>query len=221
MDFEKARFNMVEQQIRPWDVLNDDVLAVLSEVPREQFTPVQYKDIAYSDTRIPVGHFEDQALSMMKPNLDGRILQSMAINKDDLVLEIGTGTGYLTACLAKLARFVDSVEINPELMVQAEKNLAALAITNINLNTGDAARGWEQKSCYDVIIISASMPEIPAVYKKLLRVGGRMFVVTGEPPVMTAWRTTRSANDQWDDEALFETCIEPLIHAGKTAEFIF
>ncbi|HHO58987.1 MAG TPA: protein-L-isoaspartate O-methyltransferase [Thiotrichales bacterium] len=221
MDFEKARFNMVEQQIRPWDVLNDDVLAVLGEIPRENFTPEQYKNIAYSDTRIPVGTFEDQPIRMMQPNIDGRILQSMAINKDDLVLEIGTGTGYLTACLAKLARHVDSVDINPELTAQAEKNLDALGITNVNLSTGDAAKGWRQKAYYDVIIINGSLPAVPASYKKMLTTGGRLFVVTGEAPVMTAYKVTRTGKDKWTVEALFETCIDPLIHAKKAESFSF
>ncbi len=221
MDFEKARFNMVEQQIRPWNVFNTDVLTVLGEIPREKFTPGQYKNIAYTDTRIPVGSFEDQSLSMMQPNLNGRILENLAITKDDLVLEIGTGTGYLTACLAKLARFVDSVDISAELVTQAEKNLSALGISNINLSTGDASKGWDQKHCYDAIVLCGSMPAIPDAYKKLLRIGGRMFVVTGEAPAMTASLVTRSANDKWDTTALFETCITPLIHTQKAEAFVF
>jgi len=221
MDFEKARFNMVKQQIRPWDVLDDRVLAVLAEIPREQFSPPQYKNMAYTDTRIPLGRFEDHELSMMQPNINGRILQEMHIYKDDLVLEIGTGTGYLTACLARLARFVDSVEINPTLTAEAEKNLAALAITNTNLSTGDASRGWDQKPYYDVIILNGSMPAIPESYKQMLRVGGRMFVVTGDAPVMTAYRVTRTAKNKWAAQALFETCIDRLIHTDKAAEFDF
>ncbi len=221
MDFEKARFNMVEQQIRPWNVLNSDVLTVLGEIPRENFTPEKYRNLAYTDTRIPVGDFEDQHLSMMQPNLNGRILQNLNLSKDDLVLEIGTGTGYLTACLAKLARFVDSVDINPELVMQAQKNLSTLGISNVNLSTGDAARGWEQKHCYNVIVICGSMPVIPDEYKKLLTTDGRMFVVTGEAPAMTATLVTRIASNQWHTEALFETCIAPLIHTQKAATFVF
>ncbi len=221
MDFEKARFNMVEQQIRPWDVLDADVLAVLNEIPREIFTPEQYKNIAYTDTRIPVGSFEDQTCSMAHPNFDGRILQAMGLSKDDLVLEIGTGTGYLTACLAKLARHVDSVDINPELTEIAEKNLAELGIDNVNLSTGDAAKGWDQKSCYDVIVIAGSMPTIPVSYKKLLTTGGRLFIVTGDAPAMTAQKVTRLSKDQWQTEALFETCIDPLFHSKKPESFVF
>ena len=221
MDFEKARFNMVEQQVRPWDVLSTDVLAVLSETPREAFAPEQYKNIAYTDTRIPVSHFEDHTCSMAQPILDGRIMQEMHITDDDLVLEIGTGTGYLTACMAKLARHVDSVDINPELTDIAEKNLAELGINNINLSTGDGAKGWDQKAYYDVIVLSGSLPDIPNNYKELLSIGGRLFVVTGDAPAMTAYRVTRTAKDSWDIEALFETCIDPLFHSKQAEEFVF
>ena len=221
MDFEKARFNMVEQQVRPWDVLSTDVLAVLSETPREAFAPEKYKNIAYTDTRIPVSHFEDHTCSMAHPILDGRIMQEMMITEDDLVLEIGTGTGYLTACMAKLARHVDSVDINPELTEIAEKNLAEQGINNINLSTGDGAKSWDQKAYYDVIVLSGSLPEIPDSYKEQLTIGGRLFVVTGDAPAMTAYRVTRTAKDSWDTEALFETCIDPLFHSKKTEKFVF
>ena len=221
MDFAKARYNMVKQQIRPWDVLDDDVLAVLGEIPREQFTPEAYRNIAYSDTRIPLGRYEDHTLTMMQPNIEGRILQAMCIGKDDLVLEIGTGSGYLTACMAKLARFVDSVDINPEMTTLAEKNLAKLGITNVNLSTGDASRGWDQKPYYDVIVLNGSLPEIPESYKRQLRVGGRMFVVVGEAPVMHACKVIRTDKHKWDVEKLFETCIDRLIHGDKPKGFVF
>ncbi len=221
MDFEKARFNMVEQQIRPWDVLDPEVLSVLNEIPRELFAPEQYKNIAYTDTRIPVGQFEEQTCSMAHPNFHGRILQAMAISKDDLVLEIGTGTGYLTACMAKLARHVDSVDINPALTEIAEKNLSELGIHNVNLSTGDAAKGWDQKTSYDVIVLCGSVPAVPLNYKKLLTIGGRLFVVTGDAPAMTAQKVTRTAKNKWESEALFETCIDPLFHSKKPETFVF
>ncbi len=211
MDFEKARFNMVEQQVRPWDVLDPRVLAVISEIPREQFTPNEYKNLAYVDTRIPLGQYEDHVCNMSKPIIEGRILQEMNICEDDLILEIGTGSGYLTACLAKLGRHVDSVDINEDLTAMAEKNLNALGINNVNLVSGDASEGWQQKTSYDVIIISAAMKSIPDSYKKLLTTGGRMFVVVGEAPVMTAHRITRTGKNEWQDETLFETSIEPII----------
>jgi protein-L-isoaspartate(D-aspartate) O-methyltransferase len=220
MDFEKARFNMVEQQVRPWDVLNPRVLAVISEIPREQFVPDEYKNLAYVDTRIPLGMYEDQPCTMANPTIDGRILQEMDIQDEDLILEIGTGSGYLTACLAKLGRHVDSVDINEDMTAMAEKNLQALNINNVNLVTGDASKTWEQKHNYDVIVISAAMKRIPQSYRKLLKNGGRMFVVTGKAPAMTAHRVTRIGKNEWTTEDLFETSIEPMIEPVEH-KFIF
>ena len=215
MDFVKARFNMVEQQVRPWDVLDTRVLDVINEVPRENFAPDQYKNLAYADTRIPLGNFNDSPCTMANPIIDGRILQEMNIQEDDLILEIGTGSGYLTACLAKLGRHVDTVDINEELTAQAEKNLQALSINNVNLTTGDASKSWNQKRNYDVIVISAAMKTIPDSYKKLLKLNGRMFIVTGEAPAMTAYRVTRTKENNWTVEELFETNIEKIIQPVK------
>jgi len=220
MDFEKARFNMVEQQIRPWDVLNPRVLEVISEIPRENFTPEAYKTLAYVDTRIPLGSYEDHPCTMANPNLAGRILQALDVQEDELVLEIGTGSGYLTACLARMGRHVDSVDINEKLTAMAEKNLESLHIENINLVTGDASKTWEQKRFYNAIAITAAMKTIPSSYKNLLTIGGRMFVVTGEAPAMTAHLVTRTDKDKWTVEDLFETNIEPMIEPVKP-EFIF
>ena len=215
MDFEKARFNMVEQQVRPWNVLNPRVLDVIGEIPRENFAPEEYKNLAYVDTRIPLGKFENHPCDMANPVLDGRILQEMDILDNDLVLEIGTGSGYLTACMAKLGDHVDTVDINEEMTAIAKKNLQSLAINNVNFSTGDASKTWHQKRNYDVIVISAAMKEIPASYKNLLKVGGRMFVVTGAAPAMTAHRVTRTEQDEWTVEDLFETSIEPMIETVK------
>ncbi len=206
---------MVEQQVRPWDVLNPRVLEVISEIPRENFTPDEYKNLAYVDTRIPLGSYQDQPCEMAKPIIDGRILQELDIQDEDLILEIGTGSGYLTACLAKLGRHVDSVDINEDMTAMAEKNLQALAINNVNLSTGDASKTWEQKRNYDVIAITAAMKTIPNSYKKLLKIGGRMFVVVGDAPAMTAYRVTRTDTNNWTVEELFETSIEPMIQAVK------
>ncbi len=220
MDFEKARFNMVEQQVRPWDVLNPRVLDVISEIPRENFAPDEYKNLAYVDTRIPLGSYENRPCTMANPVIDGRILQELDIQDDDLILEIGTGSGYLTACLAKLGRHVDTVDINEELTAMAEKNLQTLGINNVNLTTGDASKTWEQKRNYDVIVISAAMKSIPDSYKKLLKPDGKMFVVTGEAPVMTAHLVTRTDENKWTVDDLFETSIEPMIQPVKQ-KFIF
>lgn len=215
MDFEKARFNMVEQQVRPWDVLNPRVLAVISEIPRENFAPDEYKNLAYVDTRIPLGSFEDHPCDMPNPVIQGRILQELDVQDDDVILEIGTGSGYLTACLAKLGRHVDSVDINEALTAMAEKNLQSLNINNIILSTGDAAKGWSQKQNYDVIAITAAMKSIPDSYKNMLRIGGRLFVVTGEAPAMTAQLVTRTDQNKWTVKDLFETNIEPMIQPVK------
>ncbi|MBL4712920.1 MAG: protein-L-isoaspartate O-methyltransferase [Gammaproteobacteria bacterium] len=217
MDFEKARFNMVEQQIRPWNVLNPRVLDVISEVPREIFAPEQYKNLAYVDTRIPLGSFENTPCTMANPIIEGRILQEMDIQPDDLILEIGTGSGYLTACLAKLGRHVDSVDINNDLTTAAQKHLQTLNINNVNLATGDASKTWQQKRNYDVIVISAAMKTIPDSYKNLLKTNGRLFIVAGDAPVMTAYRVTRTDQKNWDTEELFETCIEPMIQTVEPA----
>ena len=212
---------MVEQQVRPWDVLDNRVLEVISEVPREAFTPDAYKKLAYADTSIPLGQYEGANCCMLHPILDGRLIQSLNITDDDIVLEVGTGSGYLTACLAKLARHVDSVDINPEMTALAEKNLAAFDLQNINLSTGDAAKGWDQKRFYDVIAITGSMPDVPESYKKSLKQGGRLFVVTGEAPAMTATLITRIGKNEWTTEDLFETSIERLINASEAEAFVF
>jgi protein-L-isoaspartate(D-aspartate) O-methyltransferase len=221
MDFNKARFNMVEQQVRPWDVLDPRVLNVIGNIPREQFVPEQSRNLAYADTRIPIGHYEGRTSHMLNPVIEGRLLQSLAIGEDDTVLQIGTGTGYVTACLATLARHVDSVDINPDMTALAEKNLARSEIANVTLSTGDGSTRWEQKQFYDCIAIMGSLPAIPDFYKKALKEGGRMFVVIGDAPVMKALLVTRISKNEWTMDELFETCIDPLINAEKPAQFVF
>ncbi len=217
MDFEKARYFMVEQQVRPWDVLDPRVLEVLGEVPREKFTPPEYQGLAYADTRIPLADGGE----MLNPNIEGRILQHLNLSDDDVVLEIGTGSGYLTACLAKLARHVDSVDISEQRCEEAEQRLQELGINNVAIREGDASRSWHQKRYYDAIVICGSLPQIPEFYKQLLRQGGRLFVVTGEPPVMTAHLVTRTDDNAWLVEDLFETCIDRLNGKADAEEFCF
>ena len=222
MDYNQARFNMVEQQVRPWDVLDPRVLNVISNIPRELFVPVESKQLAYADTAIPIGEYEGRTSHMLNPVVEGRLLQSLAITEDDTVLQIGPGTGYITACLDTLARHVDSVDINPEMTALAEKNLALFEITNITLSTGDGSSQWEQKPFYDCIAIMGSMPEVPEYYKKTLKEdGGRMFIVVGDAPVMKALLVTRIGKNEWTLDELFETCIDPLINAERPAEFVF
>ncbi len=220
MDFEKARFNMVEQQVRPWDVLDSRVLEVLNTIPREDFMPEQYKNLAYVDTRIPLTD-DEKGTCTLNPNIEGRILQHLNVGEDDVVLEIGVGTGYLSACLASLARHVDSVEIDEDLCEQAEKNLAKHNIDNVTITVGDAAKGWQQKQFYDAIAITGSMPAIPDAYKKLLKIGGRLFVVTGQAPAMTAHLVTRTEKNKWTTKELFETSIDSLCGAEKAQSFEF
>jgi protein-L-isoaspartate(D-aspartate) O-methyltransferase len=221
MDFNQARFNMVEQQVRPWDVLDPRVLNVIGNIPREQFVPEVSRNLAYADTRIPIGEFQGRTSHMLNPVIEGRMLQSLQITEDDIILQIGTGTGYITACLATLGRHVDSVDINPELTALAEQNLARFEITNVNLSTGDGSQKWEQKQYYDCIAIMGSMPDVPEFYKKALKEGGRMFVVVGEAPVMKALLVTRIGKNEWTLDELFETSIDPLINAEKPEAFEF
>lgn len=222
MDYNQARFNMVEQQVRPWDVLDARVLNVISNIPRELFVPEDCKQLAYADMRIPIGEYEGRTSHMLNPVVEGRLLQSLAITEDDTVLQIGTGTGYVTACLATLARHVDSVDINPDMTTLAEKNLARFELANVTLSSGDGSSKWEQKPFYDCIAIMGSMPDVPEYYKKILKEnGGRMFVITGDAPVMKALLVTRIGKNEWTLDELFETSIDPLINAERPAEFVF
>jgi len=217
MNFEQARFNMVEQQVRPWDVLDADVLTVMSEVPRENFVPVAYKNTAYTDYAVPIGNNQE----MLKPVLVGRLLQALHLQSDEIVLEIGTGTGYLTACLAKLASYIYSVDINADFMPEAQKNLTSLGIDNVTLQTGDAAKGWAERPQYDAIVITGSMPEVPQAYKDSLEIGGRLFVVCGQSPAMHAKLITRVSNSHWSEENILETDLPALENSQPEPEFSF
>lgn len=217
MNYEEARFNMVEQQVRPWDVLDPQVLDVMASVPRENFVPEQYKNLAYSDCGVPIGNQQE----MMKPVLVGRMLQALNIKDDEVVLEVGTGTGYLTACLAKLGSYVYSVDINEDFMPQAQRNLSSLAIDNVTLQTGDASKGWAERPSYDVIVITGSMPEVPETYKQSLEVGGRLFVVVGDAPAMRAMLITRVTDDIWSEETFIETELPALTNSSKAPVFEF
>ncbi|HEY3488038.1 MAG TPA: protein-L-isoaspartate O-methyltransferase [Gammaproteobacteria bacterium] len=219
MNYEQARFNMVEQQIRPWEVLDQRVLDVITQTPREDFVPAGYRELAFADTNIPLGHGQ----VMMIPSVEGRMLQALAVKPTDTVLEIGTGSGYTTACLAKLAQHVDSVDIFPEFIEAARKKLAAHGLNNIALNSGDAANGWQGRQNYDVITLTGSVPVIPEFYKKALTLNGRLFVIVGDTalPIMSAWLVTRAGENQWVQESLFETSIPPLSNVKKPRAFAF
>jgi len=215
MNFEQARFNMIEQQIRPWEVLDPRVLEVLATVPREDFVPERYRKLAFSDLALPIGHGQ----AMMPPALEGRLLQAVAPQPTDHVLEIGTGSGFLTACLARLAARVESVEIFDDLRLSAAAKLHRHGIDNVALHYGDGAHGWPAGGRYDVIVLTGSVPEIPPSYLSQLNLGGRLFAVTGDSPVMAAELVTRASDDQWAWESLFETDLPRLLNAERPPGF--
>jgi len=214
---EKARFNMIEQQIRTWEVLDSKILQLFQQVPREDFVPIQYKGLAFADIEIPIGHGQ----TMLSPKIEGRILQTLEIRKTDTVLEIGTGSGYLTALLGKLSMQVRSVEIIEALSVLARSRLAKHDIDNVVLEVGDAAQGWPAHGPYDVIVFTGSMPILPRDIRQQLKVGGRMFAVVGEPPAMEAVMIQCVATDNYRQQALFETCLPPLTNAPQPSRFEF
>jgi len=217
MNLEQARFNMIEQQIRPWDVLDDKVLEVLSATPREDFVPAQYRALAFSDICIPLP--QDQC--MMPPKLEGRLLQSLALQSSDSILEIGTGSGYLTACLARLGNRVHSVDLFEDFVDAAGAKLARHDIRNATLEVGDAATGWSDEQRYDAIAVTGSLPVLHQGFHSLLNPGGRLFVIVGQPPVMQALLITRIDAQEWNQESLFETSIPALVNAPQPEAFSF
>jgi len=216
IDIEQARFNMIEQQVRPWDVLDQRVLDVMSTTPREDFVPEKYRSLAFADINIPLGH--DQV--MMAPKTEGRLLQVLDIQATDSVLEIGTGSGYLTACLSRLGNHVASIEIFPEFREAAAAKLAAHGYRNVTLREGDAANGIGSGTRYDVIAVTGSLPLLNRQFHDNLAVGGRMFIIAGMPPVMEALLITRIDEHNWSRESLFETSLPPLLHAMQPQRFV-
>lgn len=215
-NFELARHNMIEQQIRPWEVLDQRVLDTLASVPREEFVPQRYRNLAFGDVAIPLGHGE----VMLKPNVEGRILQALAVQPTDHVLEIGTGSGYLTACLARLAASVVSVDIIPEFTETARRKLKAHGLSNVVLHVGDASRGWGEHR-YNAIAVTGSVATVAEVWPRSLSLGGRLFVVAGQPPVMEALLITRVGEQEWVRESLFDTELPPLRNAAPVKTFEF
>ena len=215
-DYEKARFNMVEQQIRPWDVLDQRVLDLLFAVKREDFVPPAYKPLAFADLELPLAN----GARMWTPKMEARVVQELALGPDDRVLEIGTGSGYLTALLASGTGEVTSVEIDPALAAEARAKLARHGFSNVRVVVGDGARGFGDET-YDVIVLTGSTPLLPERFFSQLAPGGRIFAVVGEPPVMKARlirRETSGANVATD---LFETVVAPLVNAAAPERFEF
>lgn len=216
-DTERARFNMVEQQIRPWDVLDKRVLDTLFKIPREQFVPTEQRQFAFSDIALPIGHGE----TMLPPVVEGRILQSLAVAPNERVLEIGTGSGFFTACLAHLGQSVHTVDIYPDFTQSAAEKLAALGIERVVLETGDAVNGWAGNERFDVIVLTGAVQRIPESYRQQLNVGGRLFAIVGPEQNMSATMVTRQANDQFDTQNLFETYTRYLKGAEPKPQFSF
>jgi protein-L-isoaspartate(D-aspartate) O-methyltransferase len=217
MNIEQARFNMVEQQIRPWEVLDQQVLDLLYVVRREEFVPEAYRALAFSDLEIPIAEGE----KMMQPKVEARILQEVAPAKTDKVLEVGTGSGYMAALLAHRARHVHSVEISPTLKSFGEANLRRAGIVNVTVELGDAARGWSKHAPYDVIVLTGSTPVFPDAFLAQLAPGGRLFAIVGEPPVMSARLVTAVAGGSFNTLDLFETLLAPLKNALEREKFVF
>jgi protein-L-isoaspartate(D-aspartate) O-methyltransferase len=216
-NIEQARFNMIEQQIRTWEVLDSVVLDLLKEVPREAFVPKEYAGLAFADIEIPIGHGQ----TMLSPKMEGRILQALQIKPTDKVLEIGTGSGYLTSLMATLASEVYSVEILSDLAKSARQRISRHKIDNVTVETGDAAEGWNKHAPYDVIVFTGSSPVLPQQAQQQLAIGGRMFIVVGEAPVMEATMIQRIAADSFKSDVLFETCLPTLANAPQPERFQF
>lgn len=215
MNIEQARFNMIEQQIRTWEVLDQGVLDLLTQVPREEFVPPAFRKLAFADMNVPLAHGQ----VMMQPKLEARLVQSLDIQPQDTVLEIGTGSGYLTALLAKRARHVYSVDLYADFSAEARPKLSTHGIGNVTLETGDAAQGWAQHGPYDAIAVTGSLPLFSEAFQRQLKTGGRLFMIVGSSPAMEALLITRLGKEQWLRESLFETDIPALINAPQPPAF--
>jgi protein-L-isoaspartate(D-aspartate) O-methyltransferase len=213
---EAARRQMITQQVRTWDVLDPRVLESLAAVPRERFVPEAFRDVAFADAPIPLGHGQH----MLAPKTDGRILQALALEAGDDVLDIGTGSGYLAACLAHRGGRVRSLEIFPDLAARATDNLRAVGFTQIAVEVADASL-FAELDRYDVIAVTAALPGYDRRFERALKVGGRLYMVVGRPPAMVAKLVMRIGADEWIAENLFETEIDPMINAAEPSAFTF
>ena len=217
MNIEQARFNMIEQQIRPWNVLDQDVLDLLHVVKREQFVPQAYANLAFADVEIPLPGGE----SMFNPKIEARILQELNLKKHENVLEIGAGSGYMAALMAHQARHVTTVEISPQLKALAEQNLARAGVTNVTVVEGNGANGWEKDAPYDVIVISGGLDNMPETFLKQLKVGGRIAAIFGQAPAMQCVLVTRVSEAAYDTVTIFETNVKMLSGAPAVSRFTF
>jgi protein-L-isoaspartate(D-aspartate) O-methyltransferase len=216
MNIEQARFNMVEQQIRPWDVLDSQILDLLFEIRREDFVPEAWRGLAFADLEIPLG----ENAMMLSPKMEARMLQELAIRHSDRALEIGTGSGYVSALLGKLAKEVTTVEINSKLAQAARDRLAKHSADNVKVVQGDAAHDWSDGAPWDVILISGAVPSEPTALLQRLAIGGRLLAVVGDAPVMHATLWTR-LEEGFQSLVLFETVIPTLHNAPQPERFSF
>ncbi len=215
-DSDAARDNMIRRQIRPWNVLEPRVLELLAELPREGFVPERYRQIAYADLQLPLGHGE----VMMEPRVEARMLQALDPQPGERALEIGTGSGYVAACLSRLCGQVTSVELHADLLEQARDRLGRLETAErIQLQGGDAAEGWSDGRAYDVIALTGSLPELHDGFHHALAIGGRLFAIVGTDPMMEALRITRTGQDAWQTTSLFDAAVPPLRGAASKARF--
>ena len=216
LNFEEARHNMIVQQIQPWNVRDDKVLDLIQRLPREDFVPADYRIHAFTDINIPLSNGQE----MLSPKLEAYMLQALQVKDQDKVLEIGTGSGYVTALLASQSRHVITVDIDADMQKRAEEKLNAHQITNVTFEVGDAALGWDKQKPYDVIAITGSLPILPEVFQRNLNVGGRLFAIVGDAPVMEVILITRVKDNEWTHQVLLETNIPALTNAAEPERFV-
>jgi protein-L-isoaspartate(D-aspartate) O-methyltransferase len=216
MNFEQARQNMVENQVRPWEVLDADVLETLKSVRREDFVAPAHRNVAFADLTLPLGHGE----VMMKPVIEGRVLHALALNKTDDVLVIGTGSGYLTACIARLAGKVTSLDMHADFVETARQRLAAASVTNVSLETAECVNGYTPAGVFDAVVVTGAVHTVPEKFVRWLKPGGRMFVVRGDSPAQTAVLLTHEGEGRFREESLFETDLPYLAHAAPVKRFV-
>lgn len=216
-EMEQARFNMVEQQIRTWSVLDMKVLDLMQEIPREDFVPAEYRNLAYSDIAIPLANGQE----MMHPKLEAHMIQALNLEESDRVLQVGAATGYSAAIMSRLANTVYAVELDAQLMKNAGANLRQQGIDNVVIEEGDASNGWEAHAPYNAIAVTGSVAQVSEGLKHNLAIGGRLFIVVGERPAMEAVLITRTSENNWATKSLFETDLPALENAAPVQEFVF
>lgn len=221
MNFEQARFNMIEQQIRPWDVLDASVLSLLAVVRREDFVPEAWRESAFTDTEIPLVPGGAGGRVMLCPKVEARLLQELQLSRHEKVLEIGTGSGHMAALLSHKARQVHTIEIDPALAALAAENLRRLGVHNVTVVQGDGSLGLNAEAPFDAIVLSGSLANVPAALKDQLKVGGRLVAIVGQEPVMRAMLYTRVSADQWRETVLFDTVAPRLIGFPEPSAFSF